>query len=338
MRAAWEARREWALTPASERADHVKRMAGGVRANRQMFIDTPINAMQFARMAADLGLPKGVFNMLSASGSVGGHLAGHPKAGIVSFTGSVPVGEKIMSAASRNVTKVSLELGGKAPAIVLDDADVDLAVKAIHGSRVINSGQVCNNAERVYVTRGVADEFIDKMSKAMAATRYGDPRVDKNLDMGALINLDAVERIDDMVERAKAAGATVVTGGKRADHDKGAFYERTVLTGMTQDSEIIQEEVFGPLLPIVVVDDFDEAIAKANDSEFGLTSSLSTSSLAATMKGVREIDFCETYVNRENFEAVQGFHADTRRSGIGGADGKHGLYEYTRTQFVYIEA
>lgn len=337
MQAAWEARREWALTPASERAGYVKHMAGGVRANRQMFIDTSINAMQFARMAADLGLPKGVFNMLSASGSVGGHLAGHPKAGIVSFTGSVPVGEKIMSPASRNVTKVFLEVGDKAPAIVLDDADVDLAVKAIHGSRVINSGQVCNNAERVYVTRGVADEFIDKMSKAMAATRYGDPRVDKNLDMGALISLDAVERIDDMVERAKAAGVTVVTGGKRADRDKGAFYERTVLTGMTQDSEIIQEEVFGPLLPIVV-DDFDEAIAKANDSEFGLTSSLSTSSLAATMKGVREIDFCETSVNRENFEAMQGFHTDTRRSGIGGADGKHGLYEYTRTQVVCIEA
>lgn len=430
MQAAWDARKAWALTPASERAGYVKRMAEGVRANRQMFIDTlvaeqsktpelaavevdftadyldytagwalriegevlesdrakerilllrkplgvavgilpwnfpffliarklapalvtgntavikpasdtPINALQFAKMAADLGLPKGVFNLLSASGSVGGHLAGHPQAGIVSFTGSVPVGEKIMEAASRNVTKVSLELGGKAPAIVLDDADIDLAVKAIHGSRVINSGQVCNNAERVYVTRGVADEFIEKMTKAMAATRYGDPQVDKGLDMGALINLDAVERIEQVVERAKAAGATVVTGGKRADRDKGAFYEPTVLTGMTQDSEVIQEEVFGPVLPIMVVEDFDEAIAKANDSEFGLTSSLYTSSLASTMKGMREIDFGETYVNRENFEAMQGFHAGTRRSGIGGADGKHGLYEYTRTQMVYIEA
>lgn len=176
------------------------------------------------------------------------------------------------------------------------------------------------------------------MSKAMAATRYGDPQVDQGLDMGALINPDAVERIEAMVERAKAAGATVVTGGERADRDKGAFYEPTVLTGMSQDSEIIQEEVFGPVLPIVVVDDFDEAIAKGNDSEFGLTSSLYTSSLASTTKGMREIDFGETYVNRENFEAMQGFHAGTRRSGIGGADGKHGLYEYTRTQVVYIEA
>ena len=139
---------------------------------------TPINAMEFARIAAQVGLPDGVFSLLSGPGSIGGYLAGHPDVDIVSFTGSVEVGQKIMSAASRNITKVSLELGGKAPAIVLDDADLDLAVGAIKASRVINSGQVCNCAERVYVTRGVADEFISKMTAAMAATRYGDPSIE----------------------------------------------------------------------------------------------------------------------------------------------------------------
>ncbi len=299
---------------------------------------TPINAMEFAKIAAQVGLPDGVFSLLSGPGSIGGYLAGHPDVDIVSFTGSVEVGQKIMSAASRNITKVSLELGGKAPAIVLDDADLDLAVGAIKASRVINSGQVCNCAERVYVTRGVADEFISKMTAAMAATRYGDPSIETDLDMGALIDRSAVERIAGMVDAAVSAGATATTGGKVADRDRGYFYEPTVLADVTSQMSVARDEIFGPVLPIMVVDDFDEAIKRANDSEYGLTSSLYTTSLANAMRGMREIDFGETYINRENFEAMQGFHAGTRKSGIGGADGRHGVEEFTRTQMVYIES
>ena len=299
---------------------------------------TPINAMEFARIAAQVGLPDGVFSLLSGPGSIGGYLAGHPDVDIVSFTGSVEVGQKIMSAASRNITKVSLELGGKAPAIVLDDADLDLAVGAIKASRVINSGQVCNCAERVYVTRGVAYEFISKMTAAMAATRYGDPSIETDLDMGALIDRSAVERIAGMVDAAVSAGATATTGGKVADRDRGYFYEPTVLADVTSEMSVARDEIFGPVLPIMVVDDFDEAIERANDSEYGLTSSLYTTSLANAMRGMREIDFGETYINRENFEAMQGFHAGTRKSGIGGADGRHGVEEFTRTQMVYIES
>lgn len=299
---------------------------------------TPINAMEFARIAAEVGLPKGVFSLLSGPGSIGNHLAGHPNVDIVSFTGSVEVGQKIMTAAAANITKVSLELGGKAPAIVLDDADVDLAVNAIKASRVINTGQVCNCAERVYVTRGVADEFISKMTRAMAATRYGDPSVEENLDMGALIDAAAVKRIDGVVQSAVASGATVTTGGKVAGRDRGNFYEPTVVTDVTEQMSVMRDEIFGPVLPIMVVDDFDEAIERANDSEYGLTSSLFTRSLANAMRGMREIDFGETYINRENFEAMQGFHAGTRKSGVGGADGRHGVEEFTRTQMVYIES
>src|SRR5665647_517900 len=140
------------------------------------------------------------------------------------------------------------------------------------------------------------------------------------------------------VETAVAAGATVVTGGRRADVDRGYHYEPTVLTGCSAEMEVMKSEVFGPVLPIQVVDSFDEAIALSNDSEFGLTSSLYTKDLNNSLKGMRELDFGETYINRENFEAMQGFHAGTRHSGIGGADGKHGLHEYTRTQVVYIQA
>ena len=299
---------------------------------------TPINALEFAKVAAEVGLPRGVFSMLAGSGAIGEQMSADPRVDIVSFTGSVPVGSAIMAAASKNVTKVNLELGGKAPAIVLDDADLDLAVASIKASRVINTGQVCNCAERVYVTRGVADEFISKMTEAIASTTYGDPSVDKGLDMGALIDANAASRIGAMVDASVAQGATVLTGGKVADRGQGHHFQPTVLTDVTQDMPVIRDEIFGPVLPIMVVDDFDEAIQKANDSEYGLTSSLYTASLANAMKGMREIDFGETYINRENFEAMQGFHAGTRKSGVGGADGPLEVEEFTRTQMIYVEA
>ena len=218
---------------------------------------TPINAMEFARIAAQVGLPDGVFSLLSGPGSIGGYLAGHPDVDIVSFTGSVEVGQKIMSAASRNITKVSLELGGKAPAIVLDDADLDLAVGAIKASRVINSGQVCNCAERVYVTRGVAYEFISKMTAAMAATRYGDPSIETDLDMGALIDRSAVERIAGMVDAAVSAGATATTGGKVADRDRGYFYEPTVLTDVTPAAGLPKVKIDDDGKPSIEIPDSD---------------------------------------------------------------------------------
>ena len=129
-----------------------------------------------------------------------------------------------------------------------------------------------------------------------------------------------------------------MTGGRRAEVDKGHHYEPTVLAGCSAEMEVMRSEVFGPVLPIQVVDSFDEAIALSNDSEFGLTSSLFTKDLNSSLKGMRELDFGETYINRENFEAMQGFHAGTRHSGVGGADGKHGLLEYTRTQVVYVQS
>jgi lactaldehyde dehydrogenase/glycolaldehyde dehydrogenase len=299
---------------------------------------TPLNALAMARLIAQTDLPAGVFNLVSGRSDIGAALSAHPNIDMISFTGSTQTGAAIMKAASPNITKLNLELGGKAPAIVLGDADIDLAVTAIHASRVINTGQVCNCAERVYVQSTVADEFISKIAKAMEATRFGDPSVTADLDMGALINAGHLDEVADKVETAVAAGATVVTGGRRADIDKGYHYQPTVLTGCSAEMEIMRAEVFGPVLPIQVVDSFDEAIALSNDCEFGLTSSLYTKDLNNSLKGMRELDFGETYINRENFEAMQGFHAGTRHSGVGGADGKHGLLEYTRTQVVYIQS
>jgi lactaldehyde dehydrogenase/glycolaldehyde dehydrogenase len=232
---------------------------------------------------------------------------------------------------------VNLELGGKAPAIVMADADLDLAVQAVKNSRVINSGQVCNCAERIYVHRNVVDEFSAKLTRAMKAARFGDPLREENIDYGPLINRRGVEKVESLVQNAVAAGATSLTGARRGDRQKGFWYEPTVLAGCRQDMEIVRKEIFGPVVPIVTFDDLDQAIAFANDSEYGLTSSIYTSNVHLAMRACNEIRFGETYINRENFEAMQGFHAGWRKSGIGGADGKHGLYEYTQTHMVYFQ-
>ncbi|MFR0690826.1 aldehyde dehydrogenase [Enterobacterales bacterium AE_CKDN230030158-1A_HGKHYDSX7] len=300
--------------------------------------ETPINCFEFARLVAETDLPTGVFNVVGGTGaSAGSALTSHAGVDLISFTGSVATGSRIMAAAAPNITKLNLELGGKAPAIVLADADLELAVNAIKASRVINTGQVCNCAERVYVQRQVADQFIEKIAAAMAATRFGDPNVQADLDMGPLVNRIGLDKVAQMVRTATGQGAQVITGGAVADLGKGFHYQPTVLAGCKGDMEIMRKEIFGPVLPIQVVEDLDEAIALANDSDYGLTSSIYTRNLSAALKASRELDFGETYINRENFEAMQGFHAGTRKSGIGGADGKHGLYEYTHTHVVYAQ-
>lgn len=300
--------------------------------------ETPNNAAKFAELLAQADLPPGVFNLVYGRGATtGAALAGDPCIGMVSFTGSVETGSRIMAAAARNITKVNLELGGKAPAIVLADANLDLAVKAIRDSRVINSGQVCNCAERIYVDRRIAPAFVERFVAAMRETTYGDPLGDTPVGMGPLVNATQARKVEAAVGTAISQGASVVTGGKLVEQGGGYYFEPTVITDTRQDMEIMQREIFGPVAPVHLVDSLDEAIEKANDSIYGLTSSIYTSDIGAAMRACNELRFGETYINRDNFEAMQGFHAGQRRSGIGGADGKHGLYEYTQSHVVYLQ-
>ncbi|KUP24247.1 aldehyde dehydrogenase [Paenibacillus typhae] len=300
-------------------------------------VESPNNAIAFTKIVDKVGLPKGVYNLVTGrGGEVGNELASNPKVGMVSLTGSVPAGQKVMEAAAENIIKVSLELGGKAPAIVMADADLDLAVKAIVDSRVINTGQVCNCAERVYVHESIKDEFTARLVEAMKAVKYGNPLVDTGIQMGPLINKAAQDSVQQKVDRAVEEGAKVLLGGKKVE-GTGSFFEPTVIADATNKMEIVQEEIFGPVIPIVTFATLDEAIELANDSEFGLTSSLYTQNLNVAMKVIKRLKYGETYINRENFEAMQGFHAGWRKSGIGGADGKHGLNEYLQTQVVYLQ-
>ena len=300
-------------------------------------VDSPINAILFAEIVHASGLPKGVFNLVhGAGGEIGQELAGNPKVGLVSLTGSEPAGRKVMEAASRNITKVNLELGGKAPAIVLADANLDLAAKAIVASRIINSGQVCNCAERIYVQREVKEVFTQKLVELMKKVRLGNPLEDETLDMGPMVNKQGQLHAQAMVDEAIKAGGRCLLGGHSVK-GKGYYFEPTIIDNVTNDMAILRQEIFAPVIPIATFETIDEVIELANDCEYGLTSSIYTQNINKAMKLISRLKFGETYVNRVNFEAMQGFHAGWRKSGIGGADGKHGLEEYLQTHVVYLQ-
>ena len=208
---------------------------------------TPENCTVFGEVVDKVGLPKGVINIVTGKGSViGNEMAGSPKIDIVSVTGSVGAGESIMAAASKNITKVSLELGGKAPAIVCKDADLEKAAQWIVDSRIGNNGQICNNAERVYVQKDVKAEFTKILVEKMSKVRVGDVCQDHTVDMGPLVEQRALESVTEKVERAIKQGATLLCGGHRVG-TKGYFYAPTVLDNCRQDMDIIHEETFGPV-------------------------------------------------------------------------------------------
>lgn len=300
---------------------------------------TPNTTMEFTKIIDAMNdIPAGVYNVVTGAGSeIGNALASHKDVQMISMTGSVQAGTKVMEAAAQNITRVNLELGGKAPAIVTENADLELAAEAITASRLANNGQACTNAERVYVHENIATEFIGKLKKLFEAKKLGDPREDKNMDVGPLVNLDRLETVEGMVQDAVEQGAELITGGERANIDNGFFYKPTILTNVTQDSSIMQDEIFGPVLPITTFSTLDEAIEKANDTVYGLSSSVYTNDLNEAMRVVNEMKFGETFVNRENFEAVQGYHAGMRQSGLGGTDGKHGMEDFLVTQVVYMQ-
>jgi lactaldehyde dehydrogenase/glycolaldehyde dehydrogenase len=298
---------------------------------------SPNIAMIFAQLLEEIELPEGVINIVTGDRELGAELASSPDIDLVSITGSVRAGQSVMESASENLTKVNLELGGKAPTLVWKDADLDLTVDSILASRIINSGQVCNCTERVYVHEDIKDQFIEKMKQAMAGVSYGDPIEEDDVDMGPLINKTAVESVQSKVKNAEKEGAEVVVGGNANENKSGYFFEPTLIINATNDMEIMREEIFGPVLPIGTFSNLDEALELANDSEYGLTSAVFTNNSNVMMKVINNIEAGEVYVNRHSFESIQGFHAGWKKSGIGGTDGRHGLEEFLTTTVAYVD-
>jgi lactaldehyde dehydrogenase / glycolaldehyde dehydrogenase len=300
---------------------------------------TPLSALEMARLFEEAGVPAGVVNIVTGSGArVGEAIISSPDIGLITMTGSLPTGKRIMSAAAANVTPVSLELGGKAPFIVMADSDLDLAVRSAMTSRYMNCGQVCICNERTLVQRKVYEDFVERFVGATQALRIGSP-FDEATDVGPKVSLEELQKVERYVERALAEGAQLALGGSRPKEPPtphGYWFSPTVITDVHPTMEIMRKEVFGPVLPIIPFDSFGEALAIANDSQYGLSAYLFTNDMPTIMRAVADLAFGEVYVNRIGPESLQGFHVGYRESGLGGDDGPHGLETYLRKKTVYL--
>jgi lactaldehyde dehydrogenase/glycolaldehyde dehydrogenase len=282
-----------------------------------------------------VALPPGVLNVVPGDGSVGAGLVDDPRVDYVTMTGNVDTGKAIMRNAADDLTRVSLELGGKAPAIVCADADLETAVENIVASRTINAGQVCTCVERVYVHADVREEFERRLTRAMAAIEIGDPRADP--DMGPQVSAAELEKTQAAVRRAVEQGATVATGGEAVEDPPlptGHWAQPTVLTDVAQEMDVVHEEVFGPVAPVIEVESAEQAVRFANDSRYGLSSYVFTEQYREAMRIAADLEYGETFVNGSG-GAQQGHHIGWKESGMGGEDGRHGAMKYTQIKSVY---
>ena len=299
---------------------------------------TPLSALHLAALSERAGFPPGVINVLSGTGrELGEALVRHPGTALITLTGSVRAGKEVFAAAADGLKVLRLELGGKAPLIVAEDADLDQAVDAAVRSRFENCGQICICNERMYLHERIADTFLERFLDRVQKLKVGDPL--EAVDVGPKFSAAELTKVEAMVEAAKAAGAEVLTGGHRLQDGRfarGHWYAPTVLTGVDQAMDVMQKEIFGPVVPALRVASFDQALALANDSAYGLSAYVFTKDLRRLMRLTQELDFGEIYVNRPGADAVHAHHAGYRQSGLGGEDGKYGVEGYLRKKTIYV--
>jgi succinate-semialdehyde dehydrogenase/glutarate-semialdehyde dehydrogenase len=295
---------------------------------------TPLTTLLFVRLLEEAGLPAGVVNVIttSTSGAVSEPIIRDPRLRKLSFTGSTPVGRKLLEQASAGVLRTSMELGGNAPFVVFDDADLDKAVDGAMAAKFRNIGQACTAANRFIVHRSLADEFARRVTDRVASFRIGRGTED-GVTIGPLIDQRAIDKASALVEDALERGATLNTGGSAIPGD-GTFYEPTVLSDVRAGSDILREEIFGPVLAIVPFDDEEEAVRLANDTEYGLVSYVYTESLA---RGQRMIEKLETGMMGLNVGVVSNAAAPFggwKQSGLGREGGAEGIHEYLQTKYT----
>jgi succinate-semialdehyde dehydrogenase/glutarate-semialdehyde dehydrogenase len=296
---------------------------------------TPLSALALAELAMRAGVPAGVFNVVTGSASaIGGEMTTNPAVRKVTFTGSTEVGKKLMVQCAGTVKKLSLELGGNAPFMVFDDADLDAAVQGAIASKYRNTGQTCVCANRLLVQEGVYDEFAKKLSAAVAKLRVGDG-LKGATDQGPLIDEKAVAKVEEHVADALAKGARVTAGGKRHSLG-GTFYEPTILTGVTTQMLVAREETFGPVAPLFKFKTEAEAIKMANDTEFGLAAYLYTRDLARSWRVSEAIEYGIVGLNTGIISTEVAPFGGVKESGIGREGSKYGILDYTEIKYVCV--
>jgi 1-pyrroline dehydrogenase len=298
---------------------------------------TPLTALVLAEIAAEI-LPPGVLNVITGTGAgIGDALVGHPKVGMISVTGDTDTGKHIAKVAADKVKRLHLELGGKAPVIVFDDADLDAVAEAIKLWGYWNSGQDCTAATRVIAGPKIYDRFVSELTDQVKSIKWGDPASSDELDMGSLIAQAQADKVEGMVERARGgAGVEIVTGGVRPKRP-GAFYEPTVITGPDQRSEIVQDEVFGPVVTVQRFSDEEQAIKWANDVRFGLAASVWTSDAGKGMRVAKAIQFGTVWINDHFMLVSEMPHGGFKESGYGKDQSMYAVEDYTVVKHVMLK-
>ncbi len=297
---------------------------------------TPLSMLMLAKILEEAGLPNGVLNLITASSASEstGPLISDPRLRKLSFTGSTEVGRKLMEQASQNLLKLSMELGGNAPFIVFEDADIDDAVRGALIAKMRNIGEACTAANRFHVAEAVAEEFAGKLAEKMGAMKVGRGTED-GVEVGPLINEEQREKVDELVRDAVTKGARAIVGGHARD-GAGYFYDPTVLTDVPDGAELLREEIFGPVAPVKGFADEDEAIAAANDTEFGLVAYVYTSNLKRALRVVERLETGMVGLNQGMVSNPAAPFGGIKQSGFGREGGPEGIEEYLETKYVAV--
>ncbi|WP_026700730.1 NAD-dependent succinate-semialdehyde dehydrogenase [Salibacterium aidingense] len=299
--------------------------------------DTPLSAVKFAEICEEAGLPKGVFNLITGQNAadIGGELMANKTVRKVTFTGSTEVGKILMEQGADHIKKLSLELGGHAPILVLDDAEVEKAVDGTVASKFRNAGQTCVCGNRVYVEENIYDTFVERLKEEVEKLAVGDG-FKEGVALGPLINKEGWEKVDRHVKDALDKGAEIVTGGRGWEENGGYFYEPTVLKNVTSDMVIMEEETFGPIAPVQKVSDENEGIHLSNNSPYGLASYFFTESMSRGMKVAEALEYGIVGWNDGRPSAAQAPFGGWKQSGIGREGGHQGIEPFLETKYISI--